>query len=186
MTAIVYKDRTLWADDSSQIKSESHGHTYFKSQLKVFSTAWMAIAITGPTVDFKSVEWLAFVLGPLLTELQKVDGIKNVRFTIPEGVLNKDHGAILITKDQVFVMNPNTCVFIEEAPEVIQTMGSEYMLLDYALKIMGKDVNEAYELVLRHSVIGFHTERNYQDMDSLTPLPKAPPEKKVRKKKVAE
>ena len=184
MTAIVYKDRTLYADDSSQIKSKSHDHTYFKSQPKLFSAAWMAIAITGPTVDFKSGEWLAFVFGPLLTELQKVDGIKNVRFTIPEGILNKDHGAILITKDQVFVMNPGTCVFIEEDPDVIQTMGSEHILLDYALKIMGKDLIEAYELILRHSAIGFHTERNYQDMASLSSLPKALPEKKVRKKKV--
>lgn len=184
MTAIVYKDRTLYADDSSLIKSVSHGSAYFKSQPKFFSTAWMAIAITGPTVDFKSGEWLAFVLGPLLTELQKVDGVKNVRFTIPEGILNKDHGAILITKDQVFVMHPDTCVFIEEDPEVIQTMGSECMLLDYALKIMGKDVTETYKLILRHSVSGFHTTRVYEDMDSLSPLPKALPEKKVRKKKV--
>ncbi len=186
MTAIVYKDRTLYADDSSQIKSVSHGSVYFKSQPKFFSTAWMAIAITGPTVDFKSGEWLAFVLGPLLTELKKVDGVKNVRFTIPEGVLNKDHGAILITKDQVFVMNPDTCIFIEEDPEVIQTMGSEHILLDYALKIMGKDVAEAYDLVMRHSAIGFHTTRVFKEMDSLSLLPKALPEKKVRKKKVAE
>ena len=186
MTAIVYKDRALYADDSSQIKSESHGHTYFKSQPKFFSTGWMAIAITGPTIDFKSTEWLVFVLGPLLTELQKVDGVKNARFTIPEGVLNKDHGAILITKEQVFVMNSNKCVFIEEDPEVIQTMGSEHMLLDYALKITGKSVAEAYELVARHSVVGFHTARTYREMDSLSPLPKAVPEKKVRKKKVAE
>ena len=69
---------------------------------------------------------------------------------------------------------------------MIQTMGSEHLLLDYALKIMGKDVTEARELILRHSAIGFHTECNYQDMASLSSLPKALPEKKVRKKKVVE
>lgn len=170
MTAIVYKDGALYADNSSQVKNNHSGYTYFQGKSKMFSAGCFTIATCGDSIDFKHPDWISFVYGDLIPELIKIQGIKNAQFTVPEGIFRKDHLAILITQNQVFVCVKDL-IFHEEDPTSIVTMGSEAPLLDYALKVTGKTVQEAYEMVLKYSVIGHHTEVAFQEMKGLKPLP---------------
>lgn len=170
MTAIVYKDGTLYADNSSQVANNHSGQTYFQKKSKMFSTDHLTIAVCGESIDFKHPEWTSFVYGDLLAELIKIQGIKNAQFTVPEGIFRKGHLAILITQNQVFVCKRDL-IFHDEDPASIFTMGSEEDLLSYALEVAGKTVQEAYDVVLKYSVIGHSTGVSFKEMKDLKPLP---------------
>ena len=182
MTAIVYKDGILYADNSSQVKNNHNGQTYFQKKSKMFSADHLTIAICGESVDFKHPEWISFVYGDLIHELSKVQGIKNAQFTVPEGIFRKDHLAILITQNQVFVCKRDL-TFHDEDPTSVFTMGSEEDLLSYALKVAGKTVQEAYDMVLKYSVIGHNTGVSFSEMKDLKPLPLS---SKSKGKRIAE